>query len=148
MCPIREGGKILVDNYGRRYINEFLASKNPDRYHFYKHVISYDTSKFEYPRIPSWLIFDEQARQKGPVVYTFYGAHAVGIYKWSQDNIAEIEKGWILKGDTTEDLALKIAAHRDNKGRMDAVTLANTIAMFNEYSEKGKDPDFQRPLSL
>lgn len=105
----------------------------------------HDTSKFEYSRIPSWFIFDEQARQKGPIALTFYGAHAVGIYRWSQDNSAEIEKGWILKGDSIEDLACKIAAHHHNRGRMDVATLANTIARFNESSEKGEDPDFGRP---
>jgi 3-oxosteroid 1-dehydrogenase len=144
-CRTGEPGRLMVDNYGRRYCNEQLTSKDPDRYHFYKQVIVYDTSKLEYPRIPSWLICDEQVRRKGPIVLTFYGAHAVGIYRWSQDNSAEIEKGWILKGDSIEELAGKIAAHRDNSGRMNAETLSATMASFNRYCRDGKDPDFGRP---
>lgn len=143
-CPISEAGKLLVDNYGLRYANEELAAKDPDRYHFYKRLTVFDTSKFEFPRIPSWFIFDERARLKGPVIITFYGAHAVGIHKWSQDNSVEIKKGWILKGDSIEDLAHRIAVHRDNKGRMSATNLSNTIARFNEYSGKGEDLEFGR----
>jgi succinate dehydrogenase/fumarate reductase flavoprotein subunit len=143
-CRIGEPGRILVDNYGKRYTNELLSARDPERYYFYKQVVKYDTSKLEYTRIPSWLIFDEQVRQKGPIVLTFYGAHAVGIYKWSDDNSAEIERGWIIKGDTVEELARKIAKQSDNKDRMDAATLANTIARFNEFCSTGEDSDFQR----
>lgn len=144
-CRIGEPGRILVDNYGKRYSNELLTSRDPDRYHFYKQVIVYDTSRLEYPRIPSWLIFDEEVRQKGPVVLTFYGAHAVGIYRWSQDNRAEIERGWILKGDCIEELAEKIAAQRDNNGRMKAEILTGTISRYNKFCKDGIDLDFGRP---
>jgi len=144
-CRISEPGRIMVDNYGKRYCNELLTSKDPDRYQFYKQVIMYDTFRLEYPRIPSWLIFDEQVRQKGPVAQTHYGAHAVGIYTWSQDNNAEIERGWILKGNSVEELAKKIAAHRDNCGRMKAATLIETIRRFNNFYKDSMDMDFGRP---
>lgn len=147
-CRTGEPGRILVDNYGRRYCNEQLASRDPDRYHFYKQVITFDTSRLEYPKIPSWLIFDELVRQQGPIVLTFYGAHAVGIYKWSQDNSVEIKRGWILKGDSIQDLAKKIAAHRDNNGRMKAETLLETINRFNQFCKGGIDSDFGRPKEL
>ncbi len=138
-------GRILVDNYGKRYTNEVFGTRNPDRYQFHKHVIVYDTSRFEYPRIPSWLIFDESVRQKGPLINTFYGAHAVGIYQWSQDNSVEIERGWILKGNSIDELAKTIATHRDNNGRMKAATLTETISRFNEFCRDGIDRDFGRP---
>ncbi len=144
-CRISEPGRIMVDNYGKRYCNELLASIDPDRYQFYKQVITYDTSRLEYPRIPSWLIFDEQVRQKGPVVQTIYGAHAAGIYKWSQDNNAEIERGWILKGSNIEELAKIIATHRDNHSRMKLDTLIETILRFNKFCNDGVDRDFGRP---
>jgi len=144
MCRMGHPGKILVDNYGRRYANEAFTSKDPDRYHFYKQVLTFDHFSLDYTRIPSWFIFDEKARKEGPVVQTFYGAHAVGIYEWSQSNLDEIEKGWILKGDSIEDLAAKIAAHPDNNKRMSPSVLVDTISRFNRYSEQGEDPDFQR----
>ncbi|MFH1651713.1 MAG: FAD-dependent oxidoreductase [Chloroflexota bacterium] len=145
MCPIDSPGRLLVDNYGKRYCNEYLMAQDPVRYHFYKKVVIYDTEKFEFPRIPSWFIFDEQVRQKGPVVYTFYGAHNVGIHRWSGDNRAEMERGWILQGATIEELAQRIAEHRDNKARMSAETLAATIARFNGFTDGGKDEDYDRP---
>jgi 3-oxosteroid 1-dehydrogenase len=141
---IEKPGMLLVDNYGERYINEVFTSVDPQRYQFYNQVIVYDISKLEYPRIPSWFIFDETVRQAGPLPSTFYGAIATGIYDWSEDNSAEVEKGWILRADTLEELAAVIAADPNNRGRMDATTLANTVAVFNQYSEGGEDLDFAR----
>ena len=57
-------------------------------------------------------------------------------YTWSNDNLAEIEKGWIIKADTIEELAEKI-------GR-DPVELQATIDRYNEMCEKGVDEDFGR----
>ncbi|HOQ98576.1 MAG TPA: FAD-binding protein [Anaerolineae bacterium] len=144
MCDIDSAGRLLVDNYGRRYINECYASRDPERYQFYNQVVAYDITRLEYPRIPSWFIFDERVRQRGPVTSRVFGAEVVGIYKWSSDNQAEIAKGWILKGDTIEELAGAVAAHPDNKRRMEPATLASTIMRFNECSRSGSDPEFGR----
>jgi 3-oxosteroid 1-dehydrogenase len=141
---VDQPGMLLVDNYGKRYINEVFTSVDPQRYQFYNEVIVYDISRLSYPRIPSWLIFDETVRQAGPLPSLFYGAHAVGLYEWSEDNSKEIEAGWILQADTLEELAARIAEHPHNKSRMDAATLAATVTTFNEYSKAGEDPDFQR----
>jgi len=141
---IDKPGMLLVDNYGERYINEVFTAVDPQRYQFYNQVIVFDISKLEYTRIPSWFIFDEIVRQAGPLASTFYGAIATGIYDWSEDNSAEIEKGWILQADSIEELAGKIAAVPNNKGRMDAAVLADTVATFNQYSEDGEDPDYGR----
>lgn len=137
-------GMVLVDNYGSRYINEVFTSVDPQRYQFYNEVIVYDISRLAYTRIPSWLVFDESVRQAGALPSLFYGAHAVGLYEWSDDNSAEIEKGWILQADTVEELAALIAEQPHNKGRMDAETLAATVGKFNDYSAGGEDPDFGR----
>jgi hypothetical protein len=144
MCRVSGKGMLLVDNYGERYINEEFTGKDPERYQFYNRAIVYDISKLEYPRIPSWFILDEKARKAGPLATLSYGAHAVGLYKWSQDNSEEIKRGWLIKADTIEELAKKIAANPDNNGRMDAKVLADTIAKFNKYSVEGKDPEQNR----
>ena len=34
------------------------------------------------------------------MVVVGFGAAAVGLYDWSNDNSAEIEQGWIAPGDT------------------------------------------------
>ncbi len=137
-------GAILTDNYGKRYVNEEWTTVDPPRYVLNSTVTLFDPSKLEYPRIPSWAIFDEKLRTKAPIVSTTYGAHATGLYKWSKDNSVEIEKGWILKGSTLDELAQKIAAHPENKGRMDAKVLKETIAKLNQFVQTGKDADFAR----
>jgi 3-oxosteroid 1-dehydrogenase len=140
---------LLVDNYGDRYANELHTSQDPERYYFYTQVTTPNLSRIEFPRIPSWSVFDETVRKAGPLAITMYGAHRVGIHKWSNDNSVEIAKGWILKGDTIEELAQKIAAHPDNLGKMTPIALAYTIAKFNQYSQQGQDPDFgRRPDTL
>ena len=80
-------------------------------------------------------------------IIPFYGAHATGLYKWSKSNRTEIEKGWILQGDTIEELALKIARQLENHERMDAANLRETITKWNKYCEVGEDADFERAIT-
>jgi predicted oxidoreductase len=59
-----------------------------------------------------------------------------GCEFWSQDNIEEIKKGWIKKGDTIEALAAAIGK------TMDAAALKSSVEKYNSYCAAGKDPDF------
>lgn len=58
------------------------------------------------------------------------------IYLWSDDNLKEIDKGWIVKADTLPELAQKMKV--DPKG------LEETIGKFNNYRAAGKDTEFSR----
>ena len=51
-----------------------------------------------YSRIPSYVIFDEGGRKRGPIGRPL----SIGgyIYEWSKDNLREVEKGWILRADS------------------------------------------------
>lgn len=136
---------IIVDSHGMRYCNENDIGTGAWRYQFYKVAVYYDMYAMDYPRIPSFCIFDETRRAKtmmaasGPVAY--------GMVPWSKDNMRAIQEGWILKGETIEDLAAKIKAYGDNKNKMDAAKLAKTVADWNAYCAAGKgDPDFKRPI--
>ena len=60
-------------------------------------------------------------------------------YTWSQDNQAEIEKGWIVKADTLEELAEKLG--------IDPTGLADQVARYNEGCASGED-EFGRDLVL
>jgi succinate dehydrogenase/fumarate reductase flavoprotein subunit len=139
--------EIVVDNYGRRYASERRITKDPSRYIFYKEALQFNTVDLVYPRIPSWMIFDEKMRSSGPVVRVasaFYNS-----VDWGQDNMKAIENGWVLQADTIEELGEKIRNHADNRSLMSPETLAATVKEFNAYCAAGTDPDFDRdPTTL
>jgi len=141
---VRRPNSIVVDNYGKRYTDEYVIvdSTRPYRYQFYKEAVKYDMYKMIYPRDPSWHIFDETFRSSyyaaagGPVRFRFVD--------WPADNLKAIENGWVLKGDTVEELVAKIRADRENRSLMDADTLVQTIETFNSYATAGDDLEFGR----
>jgi succinate dehydrogenase/fumarate reductase flavoprotein subunit len=122
---------IYVDKYGKRYIDEIGV----EVHEFGREMGFFDTQRIEYPRIPTWVIFGEQCRRKGPL-----NTGAVGynrkLYKWSKDNAAEISKGWIVQAQSVSELANKIS--------VDEINLENTIKKYNGSCKTGKDPDFGR----
>ncbi|WP_454858358.1 FAD-dependent oxidoreductase [Rhizobium binxianense] len=134
--------EIVVDNYGRRYASERRITKDPSRYIFYKEALQFDTLDLVYPRIPSWMVFDEKLRSSGPVVRVASASY--NSVDWGQDNMKAIEKGWVLKADTIEELGEKIRSHPENRSLMSAEALAETVKEFNSYCKAGKDPDFDR----
>ncbi|MDY7080374.1 MAG: FAD-binding protein [Chloroflexota bacterium] len=135
---------IFVDKYGKRFMNEIRPH---DHGHGWDEINYYDGNHGEYPRIPWWIVFDEAIRTAsaispasltgGPTktLFTWFGWYAE--YEWSADNSAEIEKGWILKGDTIEELASAMG--------VDPATLAATLSEYNEYAAAGEDKRFGRP---
>lgn len=87
--------------------------------------------------LPVHLIFDEATREAGSIASQWLSwPTTTEGYMWSSDNLAEIEKGWIVKADTVAELAEKI-------GR-DPEALQATIDRYNELCEKGVDEDFGR----
>lgn len=97
--------------------------------------------------LPPWLVFDEATRKKGPIcantqdttetrgdLYWYSVVH--NLWNWSQDNQKEIEKGWILKADTIEELAKKMGVSAEN--------LSRTVKVYNQYCEEGEDQEFGR----
>lgn len=134
--------EIVVDSYGHRFASERRITKDPSRYIFYKEALRFDTITLDYPRIPAWMIFDETLRQKGSVVWTASAAY--NSIEWGDDNLKAIEKGWILKGDSIEELAEKILRHPDNMERMNLATLIQSVERYNAYCAEGVDPEFDR----
>ena len=56
--------------------------------------------------LPVHLIFDESTREAGSIASQWLSwPTTTEGYTWSNDNLAEIEKGWIIKADTIEELA-------------------------------------------
>jgi succinate dehydrogenase/fumarate reductase flavoprotein subunit len=128
-------GYILVDRHGRRFVNERAIEIHAGLLA----VDFYDTHALEYPRIPCWAIFDEATRLKGPVTPSAAGYNGRYLYKWSRNNAAEIEKGWIVKGDSVAELARKL--------NMDPKALEGTVTRWNRDIRKGEDTQFHRPVN-
>ncbi len=130
---------VHVDKYGRRFM------KMPWKNHTaWTQVMWWDCDVCDFPRIPCWVIFDQSAvdaKTKNGTVPLVEFQEGYTDYKWSSDNSAEIAKGWILKGDTIEELAAAIAKDPDGVGKMKPEVLADTISRYNQYCADGKDPE-------
>jgi hypothetical protein len=140
---------LWTDRKGSRFVNETSGSAA------YEYMVQYDTTDGVFLRIPTWVIFDDTARAKGPFVnastvdgwfLTYSG------YTWSKDNSAEIAKGWITKADSIADLATAIGSDKDNQNAqgqpmMTPATLQATITRFNGFVTAGADADFGRAAS-
>lgn len=129
------GGFIYVDQNGSRFMDD-----GGHDVHAMGMVMPYlDFRSLTRPRIPTYVIFDEDTRRSGPIVRTF-GRYS-DMYQWSEDNMAEIEKGWIKRGETIADLARQIG--------INAEALQKAVGDYNLHCVAGYDPDFNRdPATL
>lgn len=131
--PKRKLVWINVDKCGKRFMNEYHPAPQ-DTMH--RPLEYFDPDIQDYPRIPCYLIFDEEGRKMGPISSPMTTA-AEYIYEWSRDNSQEVEKGWIISAKNIRELAKKLG--------LDQANLARTVRTWNGYCQKGKDEDFQRP---
>ena len=137
---------IFVDREGKRFMNE---KTNMVHQKDTLEVLRFDSKTLQYPHIPFFVVFDEAVRKSGRITKNpeLWGWRTTKkVYEWSEDNRAEIEKGWIIKADTLQELAAKMKG-ADCHGKpagVNAAGLAETVAKFNEYCAAGKDPEFNR----
>jgi succinate dehydrogenase/fumarate reductase flavoprotein subunit len=92
---------------------------------------------------PMYMIFDHKMFTSGPLYDKDPKAGwntMVDRYDWSDDNSAELDRGWIKKADTIAELAESIG--------VDASTLESTVGKWNEDSVAGADTDFGRTMML
>jgi succinate dehydrogenase/fumarate reductase flavoprotein subunit len=66
-------------------------------------------------------------------------------YVWSFDNREEIDRGWVIRANTIEELAGKISADPDNGGMMSPAALRATMNRYHEHCQTGEDVDFGKP---
>lgn len=124
---------ILVDKTGRRYTNE-CPPYVQDTGH--RGMELFDTEAQTYPRIPSFLICDENGR----TTYRLGDPRSNdpdNIYDWSTDNLKETENGILKRLDTIADVAREI--------NVDPAVLEQTISRWNAQCVTGVDEDFGRP---
>jgi succinate dehydrogenase/fumarate reductase flavoprotein subunit len=137
---------IFVDKRGNRFSNERYKS-----HAFGYELANYDCYAMCYPKVPFYWIFDEKRRKLGPLASQHGTCNPPrGIkgrihYLWSEDNLAEIERGWVWKADTLEELGQIIAADPDNNGLMNIDNFKATVERYNQMCRDGEDLDFHRP---
>jgi len=141
-----ETASIFVDKRGRRFTNE----------RFKMHAFGYELTNYDcyalcYPKVPCYWIFDEKRRTLGPIA-SYHGVcnPPGGVmgdihYLWTEDNQKEIDRGWIMRASSPEELSGRILAEPDNNGLMRPNVLRETVKQFNKYCKKGEDADFHKP---
>lgn len=130
----KSGSWIEVDSDSQRFYNE---SKDYHRQHM-KYVEYGRYVDLPHERaLPVHLIFDDKLASSESVAsqWLSWPITTEGA-TWSLDNSAEIEKGWIIKADTIEELAEKI--------NRDPAELRATVDRYNSMAKSGKDTDFDR----
>jgi succinate dehydrogenase/fumarate reductase flavoprotein subunit len=131
-------GYIYVDKTGKRFMSELRENRHGFGHKEY--LLYFDGVLGEFTRLPCFGIFDENTRVRGPIIS---GGWKFGWFSWfcdyqpSRDNTKEIEKGWIIKGDTLGDLAGKL--------EIKPADLEASVARYNEHCKSQADPDFSRP---
>ena len=123
---------IVVDRFGKRFMDEYPPAPQDSPW---RDMSLYDVHIKDFPRIPSWMVFDENGRITGPM-FTPISDDPAYRYEWSEDNTAELVRGWIRQAATVEGLARTIGVPED--------ALAATVARWNEICEQGEDTDFHR----
>ena len=124
---------ILLDRSGRRYMNEYQpytqdTSHRPQ--HYFDPVIQ------DYPRIPGYIICDENGRKLYPLGRPTSNDPDVR-YDWSDDNMKEVENGILKRADSIGELAQTLGA--------DPAAFKETVDRWNGHCAAGGDPDFGRP---
>lgn len=131
----KAAGYVVVDRDGRRFTSEVFKSHTL----FYELTL-YDSHRLLHPRVPSFWIFDQTRMKAGALCNRVAGpAGPVQLYHWSNDNRAELEKGWIVQGESLAELAQKLD--------VPATNLVETVANYNSYCRAGHDPEFGRHAS-
>lgn len=119
-------GFIIVDQQGRRFCNE----TGLDKYSMWMKVARFDMGGLRFSRIPAYLIFDEKTRLSGPITRIPHGANH--DFRWSADNSAEVERGWIASGHDPAELCRRL-------GLDPAHQLEQTLAAYNSACQAGRD---------
>jgi succinate dehydrogenase/fumarate reductase flavoprotein subunit len=124
-------GYIIVDQKGERFCNE----TGLEHYSMWMAVTAFGMESLRFSRIPSYLIFDEQTRLKGPITRVGHGANRA--YRWSPDNSEEVRRGWIVSADGPAELAEKLGIQAAEK-------LAGTVHAYQRACRNGSDEKFGR----
>jgi succinate dehydrogenase/fumarate reductase flavoprotein subunit len=130
------GGMIVVGPDGRRFCDEKYKTRHG------KIPVNGRWLPLSTP-CPMYMIFDQTMFAAGPL-YDGHPSHGwtqiVERYGWSEDNSAELEKGWIKQAGSVAGLAAQIG--------LDPAALGDTVGRWNRACDAGHDAEFARALML
>lgn len=134
--PPREDVKvpwILVDQIGRRYMNEYQpytqdTSQRP--------MAHFDSLTQTYPRIPSFMVLDQEGRHLFPLCSPTFNDRNFH-FEYSEENLRALEERILVKVESLDELATKAG--------MDEEVLRETIDRWNTQCDCRHDADFSRP---
>ncbi len=135
--PLPRMAWIIVDQHGRRYVDEYQPYLSDTGVRQFDH---FDPQTWSHPRLPSFLIFDEAGRKLYPMGRSITNDREAA-YRWSDDNLQEVDNGILLRAPTLEALAAELGLARD--------ALLATIARWNADCLAGRDTEFcRRPETM
>ncbi|MCI5448682.1 MAG: FAD-binding protein, partial [Coriobacteriaceae bacterium] len=146
-----------VNKYGARFMNEQTTmnhniGKTPLT--DWTHNKGKYPKADEYPNLPFWMVFDQNMYDKvqlyqGTGYWGLLDTYCAvqGLQPAEDWNNYALDKGWIVKADTIEELAAKMQGlnSSDEVETCDAEGLKATFDAYNAACKKGKDVDFERP---
>ncbi|HEY7067721.1 MAG TPA: FAD-dependent oxidoreductase [Chloroflexota bacterium] len=124
---------IALDRFGRRFMDEYPPAPQDTPFRTLQH---WDPDLQDYPRIPCYLVFDEEGRKLDKLAWPVINDAAID-FTWSDDNLAEIEKGYVKRADTLAALAAQIG--------LDPEAVQESVDRWNEHCRRGEDRDYRRP---
>jgi succinate dehydrogenase/fumarate reductase flavoprotein subunit len=131
----RANSYMFVARDGERFMAEGNPAMGVDRHG----KISYHGMWMQQPApVPIHLIFDENVREAGSMGESFacWDVSHGNAYDWSEDNLREVEKGWIKRANTVRELSSLIDIAPD--------ILDASVRRYNALAQEGKDSDFGR----
>ena len=130
------GGAIAIGPDGKRFTDEKYKNRHG------KVPLHGSWKKMPTP-CPMNMIFDHGHMRAGPLwdATPRHGwTQIIEKYEWSEDNSAELAKGWIKSADTVEGLAENIGVN--------PAALADTVARWNAGCDASADPEYGRSMML
>lgn len=139
--------KIFVNCAGERFTNEEAAlghCRNTDSLRSIDTRGDLNIDVPGYKNLPMFLVVDSKTVEGGSLVPNEGTGWRIKhqTYTWSDDNRAEIERGWLIEADTLEELAGLMTSHDYITGEEVAVpyeTLQQTVNTYNEACAAGGD---------
>jgi hypothetical protein len=149
ICPA-----VKVTEFPSAFFRDHIKSNSwidvaADNRRFYDETANYEATHFKVfahgqwtdlplPYVlPAHMIFDERTRRTSQLCLDWAGWNAVAEgYRWSRNNVVEIEKGWIQRAESIRGLAALIDRNPDE--------LEVTVERYNAACLTGLDAEFGR----